>query len=53
MNLARVEREDEEKRRRNTHKNDGVETETSDELHDDSQGEASKDGREDVRETKG
>ena len=53
LNLARVERGDEEKRRRNTHKNDGDESETSDELYDDSQGEASKDGREDVSETKG
>ena len=33
--------------------NDRDETETSDELHDDPQGEASKDGREDVSETKG
>ena len=33
---------------------DGDETETSDKLHDDPQGEASQDGREDVlRETKG
>ena len=52
MNLTRV-KEETKRNEKGSTQNDGVETEKTDALLDDPQGEASKDGREDVRETKG
>ena len=52
LNLTRV-KEETNRNEKGSTQNDGVETEKTDALLDDPQGEASKDGREDVRETKG